>query len=56
MTDHDSETTEDALLAATSQILAPLVRVLLRNGIACGAITELVRRAAVGVAHEEFGL
>ncbi len=56
MTAHDSETTEDALLAATSQILTPLVRVLLRNRIACKAITELMRRAAVGVAHEEFGL
>lgn len=56
MSDHQSETTEDALLAATSQILVPLVRVLLRNGVACAAIKELVRRAAVGVAYEEFGL
>ena len=56
MSDHQSETTEDALLTATSQILKPLMRVLLRNGIACAAMKELMRRAAVGVAREEFGL
>lgn len=48
--------TQEALLAATARILRPLVRVLLRNGVACNAVTEVVRRCFVGVAHEEFGL
>ncbi len=56
MNAHEPETTEDVLLAATSQILRPLMRVLLRNGIACAAVRELMRRAAVGVAREDFGL
>ncbi|MEL6904991.1 MAG: DUF6502 family protein [Planctomycetota bacterium] len=56
MTDPTPDSTEEALLTATSQILKPLVRVLLRNGVPCAAVTDLVRRAAVGVAHDEFGL
>lgn len=44
------------LLAATARILRPLVRILLRNGIASDAVTELVRRVYVDVAFSEFAL
>ena len=36
--------TDQPLLAATARILRPLVRILLRNGVASDAVTELVRR------------
>jgi hypothetical protein len=48
--------TDQPLLAATTRILRPLVRILLRNGIASDAVTELVRRVYVDVAFEEFTL
>lgn len=48
--------TQGALLGAAARILRPLVRVLLRNGVASDAVTEVVRRTFVHVAHEEFGL
>jgi hypothetical protein len=48
--------TDQPLLAATARILRPLVRILLRNGVASDAITELVRRVYVDVAFEEFTL
>ena len=35
------------LTAAVIQILRPLVRILLRNGIACGSFEEMVRKAYV---------
>jgi hypothetical protein len=47
---------QGALLGAAARILRPLVRVLLRNGVACDAVTEVVRRTFVHVAHDEFGL
>ena len=47
---------EQRLLRAARRILRPLVRILLRNGIASDAFTELVRKAYVDVADEEFGL
>lgn len=56
MSNEARSTTQDALLSATARILRPLVRVLLRNGVACNAVTEVIRRTFVGVAHEEFGL
>ncbi len=49
-------TTQEALLSATARIFRPLVRILLRNGVACNAVTEVVRRAFVDVANAEFGL
>ncbi len=44
------------LLSATARILRPLVRILLRNGVASDAVTELVRRVYVDVAFSEFAL
>ena len=40
-------TTNKILTAAVVQILRPLVRILLRNGIACGSFEEMVRKAYV---------
>jgi len=47
---------ETKLLNAVAQILRPLVRILLRNGVASDAVTELVRQAFVDVAEAEFQL
>jgi hypothetical protein len=44
------------LLSATARILRPLVRILLRNGVASDAVTEFVRRVYVDVAFDEFAL
>lgn len=56
MSNEERSSTQEALLSATARILRPLVRVLLRNGVTCSAVTEVIRRSFVGVAHEEFGL
>ena len=47
---------EQRLLRAARRILRPLVRILLRNGIASDAFTELARKVYVDVADEEFGI
>jgi hypothetical protein len=47
---------ENKLLEAVRQILVPLVRILLRNGVASDAVTELVRKTFVDVAESEFSL
>lgn len=44
------------LLRAARRILRPLVRIMLRNGIASDAFTELVRTVYVEVADQEFSL
>jgi hypothetical protein len=41
------------LTAAVNQILRPLVRILLRNGIACGSFEEMVRKAYVDEAFAQ---
>ena len=41
------EGTNKILTTAVSQILRPLVRILLRNGISCGSFEEMVRKAYV---------
>ncbi|MGD2054654.1 MAG: DUF6502 family protein [Gammaproteobacteria bacterium] len=41
------------LTAAIRQILRPLVRILLRNGIACGSFEEMARKAYVDEAFTE---
>lgn len=41
------------LIEATGSILRPLLRVLLRNGVACAAIEELIRQIYVDVAFEQ---
>jgi hypothetical protein len=44
-----------ALASALINILRPLVRILLRNGIAYGTFAELAKKAFVDVAFERFG-
>jgi hypothetical protein len=44
----------DGLPVATSKLLVPLVRILLRNGMAAKSFYELAKRAYVRVAQEEF--
>lgn len=44
------------LPAATRKLLVPLVRILLRNGMAVKSLYELAKHAYVQVASEEFGL
>jgi hypothetical protein len=43
-----------ALSASILRLLRPLVRILLRNGVAYGSFTELARKVYVDVAFEEF--
>ena len=45
---------EKAIIIASRKILRPLARLLLRNGIAYGSFTEIVRRVFVEVAFEDF--
>jgi hypothetical protein len=44
------------LSSAVAAMLRPLVRVLLRNGIAFGTFSDLAKRVYVDVAAEEFGI
>ena len=46
---------EGRLLRAARRILRPLVRILIRNGVAAPAMQELMRKVYVDVAYEEFG-
>jgi len=41
---------------ALVRILTPLVRILLRHGVSCGAFEEILRRVYVDVADREFGM
>lgn len=45
---------EQRLLRAAHRILRPVIRIMLRNGIASDAFTELVRKVYVDIADEEF--
>ena len=47
------ETANKILTTAIGQILRPLVRILLRNGIACGSFEEMVRKAYVDEAFAQ---
>ena len=48
------DTASNKILTATiGQILRPLVRILLRNGIACGSFEEMVRKAYVDEAFAQ---
>lgn len=49
-----SERVQEALASATLTLLRPLVRILLRNGIAYGSFAELARKMYVEVAFREF--
>jgi len=42
------------LLAALSKLARPLVRILLRHGVACEDFVEVIRRSFVSVAEQEF--
>ncbi len=44
------------LYSALFKLLRPLVRILLRNGIAYGAFADVVKQVYVAVADEEFGI
>ena len=46
-------TTNKTLTTAIGQILRPLVRILLRNGISCGSFEEMVRKAYVDEAFSQ---
>ena len=48
-----TSTSHTIITAAIGQILRPLVRILLRNGIACGSFEEMVRKAYVDEAFAE---
>ncbi|HHB13299.1 MAG TPA: hypothetical protein ENK62_08885 [Chromatiales bacterium] len=50
------EPRNQAVVTAIVRILKPLVRILLRHGISCPAVEELLRRAYVEVAQEEFAV
>ncbi len=45
-----------ALSASVTTLLRPLVRLLLRNGVAYGTFADLAKRVYVDVATEEFGI
>lgn len=47
---------EQALYRAVFQVLRPLVRVLLRNGVPFSAFAEITRRAYVQVAEQDFSV
>jgi hypothetical protein len=44
------------LLAAINKLLYPLVRILLRNGVAYGVLADVLKRIYVDVAGEEFDI
>ena len=45
-----------SLSTATARLLKPLVRILLRNGVAAKSVYELVKHIYVQVAKEDFGI
>jgi hypothetical protein len=51
-----SRSPNDILFGAVMQLLRPLVRILLRNGVPYGTFADLARRVYVDIATEEFGI
>ena len=49
-----SEKINKSLYAAVQQILRPLARILLRNGVAYGTFAALARQVYVDIAYDEF--
>jgi len=45
---------QHALFSAVRRLMRPLVRILIRNGIAYGAVAELIRKVYVDIAYDEF--
>jgi len=56
ITSHANTGLGAALSEAAQAVLRPLVRILLRNGVAYGAFAELARRVYAEVAEREFAL
>ena len=50
-----NENIQQTLSLAILSILRPLVRILLRNGVAFGSFAELAKKVYVDIAFEEFG-
>ncbi len=48
--------TQSTLLAAMYRLLQPLTRILLRYGIPCGSLIDLIKRAYVETAQRDFAL
>lgn len=55
-TSRDEHTLQAALRANLRQVLRPLVRILLRNGVDCGSFEEEVRHVYARLAMTEFSL
>lgn len=51
-----TQSSSSVLTTALRQLLRPLVRVLLRQGIAFDSVSEVLKQAYVDVAEKEFGL
>ena len=49
-----TQTIQQALTNAITKLIRPLARILIRNGIAYGAFSEIAKKAFVDVAFEEF--
>jgi hypothetical protein len=49
-----SDKFDKTLSIAVQKLMQPLVRILLRNGVAYGTLAELVRKAYVDVAYRDF--
>ena len=48
------EKLQDTLNASVRRLLQPLVRILLRNGVAYGTLAGLIRQVYVDVAFKDF--
>jgi len=51
-----SQSLQQILATAVITLLRPLVRILLRNGVAYGSFAELAKKSFVEVAFDEFGV
>jgi hypothetical protein len=56
MTDLATSSTLSPVLSAVAKLLRPLVRVMLRHGVAFDQFAELAKEAYVDVAYHEFGI
>lgn len=45
---------QHVLFSAVRKLMRPLVRILIRNGVAYGALAELIRKVYVDIAYDEF--
>jgi hypothetical protein len=49
-----SKQQQKVLFVAVRKLMRPLVRILLRNGVAFGALADAIRKCYVDVAFEDF--